>query len=141
MWTLTLPIVVGLVGFILPSMEAVTFVMSFAVIPYVVCAIVLAVLIRRSRTLKQLLWLSISAPILMGAFMVVFLVIIDPPELRSISRLSQLTSTFPLSAIVAYCYVALAWVGFAVGAKYGLVSGAAPPNKALKGDAPKRRAP
>ena len=107
-------------------MEAVTFVMTFAAIPYIVSACILVVLIRRSHTLKQLIWISMAAPILMGILMVTFFAAIDPPELRGVSRLMQLSSVFPISAIVGYCYVALAWIGFAIGVKWGLVGGEAP---------------
>lgn len=130
MWTLTLPIGVGLLGLVLPSMGGVTFLMAFAAIPYVVCATVLVVLIRRSRTIKQMMWLTIFAPILMGVFVFAFIVAIDPSGVRSVSRLFQLTSIIPISAIFAYCYVALAWLGFAFGTKFGLISSTTPPNEA-----------
>jgi len=129
MWALLLPIAVGLRGFILSRLEAVTFLMAFAAIPYVVCAIILVVLVRRSHSLRQLMWISIAAPLLMGICMCVFFVAIDPPELRSISRLLQLTSVIPLSGVIGYCYVAIAWVGFVLGIKLGMVTSEMPPNK------------
>ena len=131
-WTLTLPIGVGLLGLIFPSMKGVTFLMAFAAIPYVVCATVLVVLIRRSRTIKQMMWLTIFAPILMGVFVFAFIVAIDPYGVRSVSRLFQLTSIIPISALFAYCYVALAWLGFALGTKIGLISSTTAPNEALR---------
>ena len=122
MWTLALPIAVGLLGFVLPGMEAITFLMAFAAIPYAVCAIVLAILIRRSGTIKQMMWLSIFAPILMGVFVFVFIAAIDPSGVQNVSRLFQLISIIPISAIFAYGYVAVAWIGFAFGTKFGLIS-------------------
>ena len=132
MWSLTLPIIVGLLGLILPKMDGITFLMAFAAIPYVMCAILLVVLVRRSHTFKQLIWISVAAPLLMGICMYVFFVAIDPPELRGISRSVQLTSIIPLSTIVGFCYVAIVWVGFAFGMKFGFISSAMPPNKSLQ---------
>lgn len=129
LWTLTLPIIVGLLGFVLPSIEGVTFLMAFAAVPYAVCAVLLAALIWHSRTHKQLILLSMSAPLFMGVCMYVFFVAIDPPELRDASRLVQLMSIIPLSAVVAYCYIAFAWLGFLAFKKLGLVDRVTQPNK------------
>lgn len=107
--------------------------MAYAAIPYAACAVLLAILLWRSHTQKQLIWLSISAPLFMGVCMYVFFVVIDPSELWSAKRLVQLLSIIPLSAVVAYCYVALAWIGFLAFKKFGLVNRAIQPTKAPTG--------
>jgi hypothetical protein len=62
-----------------------------------------------------MLLLTFLAPVLMSFLELVFMIIIDPPELRSLSRVLQLFgSVVPLTAIVSFVFVSLSWGFFAV---------------------------
>ena len=119
--SLALPIAVGLLGFAVPMLEGLTWIMTFAALPYLVCAFVLAVLVRFASTDRQLFLLSIAAPWFMGLIMLSFLAAIDPPELRSASRLVELAHVIPLAALVGYCYVGVVWLGLYVARRHRLV--------------------
>ena len=93
----------------------------FVAIPYLICACILVPLIRAADTSRKLLSLSLAAPWLMGMVMLIFVAVIDPPELRSAHRLIQLADVIPTSAIVGYCYVALAWLAFFAAQKLSLI--------------------
>jgi hypothetical protein len=119
--TLILPIVVGCLGWIFPAMDGVTFIWHYAAVPYVACAGCLALLIRRTTNRSQVAALTICAPLLMCAFMWVYFVVIDPPELRSFARIWQLASVVPIVATVGYAFVGFAWVGHVVARRAGWV--------------------
>jgi hypothetical protein len=64
------------------------------------------------------LLLTFLAPVLMSFLELVFMVIIDPPELRSMSRVFQLFgSVVPMTVIVSFVFVALSWAFFGVARK------------------------
>ena len=119
--SLALPVVVGALGLAVPALEGVTFVMTFAVIPYLVCASILALPIRLVSTERRLLLLSLAAPWLMSLLLVLFLGAIDPPELRSAGRIVDLAGVAPISILVSYGYVGLAWLCFSAAKRVRLV--------------------
>lgn len=99
-------------------LDGIYFIWQFAKIPYLATVILLVVFIWRAKTYSQMLLLTFLAPALMSFFELVFMVVIDPPELRSMSRVFQLFgSVVPMTAIVSFACVALSWAFFAVARK------------------------
>jgi hypothetical protein len=107
---LLLPIAVAYISRFIPPLDGIYFLWQFAKIPYVATAVLLALFIWRAKTFSRMLMLSILAPFLMSALEAIFVVAIDPPELRSIARVLQIIgSVVPLTIIVSFVFIALAW--------------------------------
>jgi hypothetical protein len=99
-------------------LDGIYFIWQFAQVPYLATVVLLAVFIWRAKTHSQILLLTFLAPVLMSFLELVFMVIIDPPELRSMSRVFQLFgSVVPMTVIVSFIFVALSWAFFAVARK------------------------
>jgi hypothetical protein len=114
---LLLPVAVAYASWHTP-LDGIYFIWQFAKIPYLATVVLLAVFIWRARTYSRMLLLTFLAPALMSFFELVFMVIIDPPELRSMSRVFQLFgSVVPMTVIVSFVCVALSWALFAVARK------------------------
>ncbi len=125
---LLLPIGVGYLGKFVPALDAIYFLWQFAAIPYIVSAIVLAVLLARAQSLSQMTVLTMCAPLLMCVAEWIFFVAIDPPELRGIGRTLQLfLSTTPITLTVAYVFVGITWSLFALCRRIGFIT--SPPTK------------
>jgi hypothetical protein len=111
---LLLPIAVAYISSISP-LDGIYFIWQFAKIPYIATVVVLALFIWWAKTHSRMLLLTFLAPVLMSFLELVFMIIIDPPELRSLSRVLQLFgSVVPLTAIVSFVFVSLSWGFFAV---------------------------
>jgi hypothetical protein len=115
-------------------LEPVSFMMSFAAAPYALSAAALTLLIRRARSTKQLVLISLIAPLIMWVLQGAFLAAIDPPELRSASRLVQLFGPELIAVVIpwAAAFVLLAWLGYALGRRLQLIRSAEQPNKSLE---------
>jgi hypothetical protein len=70
-------------------LDGIYFIWQFAKIPYLATVVLLAVFIWRAKTYSQILLLTFLAPVLMSFLELVFMVIIDPPELRSMSSVAR----------------------------------------------------
>ncbi len=120
---LFLPIGVGYLGKFVPMFDGIYFLWQFAAIPYIISALVLAVLLMCVRSLRHIAVLSMCAPLLMSVAELVFLGAIDPPELHGVGRTLQLlASTMPMALIVGYVFVGITWGLFALARKIGLVA-------------------
>jgi hypothetical protein len=118
---LLVPIGIAYVFYVASPLSGIYFLGQFAAIPYVVTVAVLALAIWRARTLGRIVLLSVLAPLLMGALEWVFSVAIDPPELRSLDRVFQLSSVAPMTIAVSFLFVAIAWGFLLLGRRLGWV--------------------
>ncbi len=114
---LLLPIAVAYASMNSP-LDGIYFIWQFAKIPYLATVVLLAVFIWRAKTYSRILMLTFLAPVLMSFLELIFMVIVDPPELRSMSRVFQLFgSVVPITIIVSFVFVALSWAFFSVARK------------------------
>jgi hypothetical protein len=115
---LVLPIAVAYIAHAIDPLSGIYFLWQFAQVPYVATAVLLGIFIWLAKTSSRIFLLSIFAPLLMGVMETIFMIVIDPPELRSIARAFQLcVSIAPLTVIVSFLFVALSWGLFAVARK------------------------
>jgi hypothetical protein len=119
---LLVPIAVAYISRVFPPLDGMYFLWQFANIPYVVTVALLALPIWRARTFSRVLLLSMFAPLLMRALELIYLIAIDPPELRSMARVLQLCSVVPLTIAISFVFVALSWGLFALARKFRWVT-------------------
>jgi|HubBroStandDraft_1064217.scaffolds.fasta_scaffold163506_1 hypothetical protein len=115
---LLLPIAVAYISRVIPPLDGIYFLWQFSKVPYVATVVLLASFIWRAKTSSQVILLSIFAPLLMSVLELIFIIAIDPPELRSMARVFQLFgSVVPLTFIVSSVFVGLSWGFFALARK------------------------
>jgi hypothetical protein len=119
---LLVPIAVAYICKVFPPLDRIYFLWQFANIPYVATVALLALPVWRARTFSRVLMLSMLAPLLMSALELIFMIAIDPPELRSMTRVLQLCSVVPLTIAVSSVFVALSWGVFALARKFRWVT-------------------
>lgn len=123
--SLSLPLVVGALGYVFPWLEGMLFLLGVAAVPYAVTAAVLAVLIRRSASLRGLVWLSVLAPLLFGIALAGFIEVVGRvPEMNlSLSEeLNQIASVIVVGAVYSVPFIAAAWGIWGVLKRLGIVT-------------------
>jgi len=114
---LLLPIAVAYISYVISPLNGMYFLWQFAQVPYIATVALLALFIWRAKTFSRILLLSILAPLFMSAMEWIFMIAIDPRELRSMARVFQLLSVVPLTITVSSVFVALSWGFFSLAQK------------------------
>ena len=119
--SLLLPIAVAYTSYVISPLNGMYFLWQFAQIPYVATVALLALFFWRAKTVSRILILSIIAPLLMGALEWIYMIAIDPPELRTMARVFQLFDVVPMTIAVSSIFVALSRSFFSLSKKLGWV--------------------